>query len=67
MVYADIGPSSGEGLRCETMLRFQGNKVEYAEVKSPIYEPAESALNPSQSPGSYAKYILSHVCTAELV
>ena len=52
-MYADIGPSpgAGEGLRCETMLHFQDNKVEYAEIKSPIHEPALSVPNPSQLPG----------------
>ena len=47
VVYADIGPSPGEGLRCETTLCFQDDKVEYAEVKSLNHEPAV----PSQSPG----------------
>ena len=54
-MYADIGPSPGEGLRCEAVqLRFQDDKVEYAEVKSPSREPALSALimiSPSQLPG----------------
>ena len=49
VVYADVGPSPGEGLHCEVTLRFQDDKVEYAEVKSPNHEPA---LNPSQSPGT---------------
>ena len=54
-MYADIGPSpgAGEGLRCETMLHFQDNKVEYAE----IHEPAQSAPNPSQLPGMKSKYM----------
>ena len=52
-MYADIGPSpgAGKGLRCETMLHFQDNKVEYAE----IHEPAQSAPNPSQLPGMKSK------------
>lgn len=49
-MYADIGPSPGEGLRCETVLHFQDNKVEYAEIKSPIREP-----NPTQLPGMRSK------------
>ena len=49
VVYADIGPSPGEGLHCETTLHLQDNKVEYDEVKSLNHEPA---FNPSQSPGS---------------
>ena len=49
VVYADIGPSPGEGLHCETTLRFQDDKVEYAEVKSLNHVPE---FSPSQSPGS---------------
>ena len=51
VVYADIGPSPGEGLRCETTLCFQDDKVEYAEVKSLKHEPAFDPSVPSQSPG----------------
>ena len=53
VVYADIGPSPGEGLRCETTLdvRFQDDKVEYAEVKSLNHELAFNPSVPSQSPG----------------
>ena len=47
-VYADIGP---EDLRCETILCFQDNKVEYAEVKSLNHKPAFNAAVLSQSPG----------------
>ena len=36
-MYADIGPSPGEGLHYETLLRFQDNKTEYAEIN---HEPA---------------------------
>ena len=50
-VYADIGPSPGEGLRCETTLCFQDDKVEYAEVKSLNHEPVFNPSVPSQSPG----------------
>ena len=52
-MYADIGPSPGEGLRCEAMqLCFQDDKVEYAEVKSPNHEPPRTALiSPSLLPG----------------
>ena len=58
-MYADIGPSPGEGLHCETVLHFQDDKVEYTEIKSPIHdhEPAQSVLNPSQSPGMQSKYL----------
>ena len=55
-MYADIGPSPGEGLHCETTLRFQDHKVEYAEVKSLSHE---LAFNPSQSPGSIYKDLIS--------
>ena len=57
-MYADIGPSPGEGLCCKTMLQFQDDKVEYAEVKSPIHEPEQSVLNPSQSPGTQSTYLM---------
>ena len=45
-MYADIGLSPGEGLRCETLLRFQDDKIEYAEIN---YEQTQSALTESQS------------------
>ena len=51
VVYADIGPSLGEGLHCDTTLCFQDDKVEYAEVKSLNHEPAFNPSVPSQSPG----------------
>ena len=51
VVYADIGPSPGEGLCCETTLCFQDDKVEYAEVKSLNHEPAINPSVPSQSTG----------------
>ena len=56
-MYADIGPrpGAGEGLRHETVLHFQDNKVEYAEIKSPIHEAAQSAPDPSQRPGMKSK------------
>ena len=57
-MYADIGPSPGEGLHCEAFLRFQDDnlKVEYAEVKSLNHEPT------SQSPGIHVLYIVSPAC-----
>jgi hypothetical protein len=57
VVYAEIGPSSGEGIHCQTVLRFQDDKIEYAEIKSPIREPAQSAPNPSQTPGMHKVHI----------
>ena len=62
-MYADIGPSPGEGIRCETMLCFQDNKVEYTEVKSPTHEPAQSVLNPSPLPGIQSTYLMCALLT----
>ena len=66
VVYADIGPSPGEGLRCETTLCFQDDKVEYAEVKSLNHEPAINPSVPSQSPGILRYLTLSLLKINEL-
>ena len=58
-MYADIGPSPGEGLHCEALLCFQDDKIEYAEINR---EQTQSALI-----GLSAGIQVPHMCTTEFI
>ena len=57
-MYADIGPSPGEGLQCEALLRFQDDKIEYAEINR---EQTQSLI------GLSAGIQVPHMCTTEFI
>ena len=59
MVYADIGPSSGE--QGETSVRFQDDKIEYTEIQ-PLNH--ELAFNPLAGIEYYIMNLMQYYCNS---
>ena len=62
MVYADIGPSSGE--QGETSVRFQDDKIEYAEIQ-PLNH--ELAFNPLAGIEYYTMKLMQYYSTNSMI